>query len=80
MPKKTIRERTHRVTGSLNVVEFTKAGSALNLQIYDRDGKLGEIVIGRGSITWRGARRHTNKRKWNWTRFAELMNREAYGE
>ncbi len=68
------------MTGSLNVVEFTKAGSALNLQIYDRDGKLGEMVIGHGSLTWWGARRQTKKRKWNWTRFAALMNSEAYGE
>jgi len=80
MPRKKRTQKVHHVTGNLNVVEFTKSGSALNLQIYDKDQMLGEITIGRGSFTWRGARRHTNKRKWNWTRFAELMNREAYGE
>lgn len=82
MPKKkTRREKVHRVTGALNVVEFTKAGSALNLQIYDKEQMLGEITIGRGSFTWRGAKRRSfNEHSWNWTRFADLMNREAYGE
>lgn len=79
MPKKKRTEPVHQVTGALNVVEFTKAGSALNLQVYDSERKLGEIVIGRGSFTWYGP----NRRKpcvWNWTRFAEIMNREAYKE
>jgi len=81
MPKKRRTKPVHHVTGNLNVVEFTKAGSALNLEIFDHEGKLGEIIIGRGSFTWRGAkRRWFNEYSWNWTRFAELMNREAYGE
>ena len=81
MAKQRKREKVHRVTGTLNVVEFTKAGSALNLQIYDKDQKLGEITIGRGSFTWRGAKRRSfNEYSWNWTRFADLMNREAYEE
>ena len=79
MPKKKRIKPVHHVTGALNVVEFTKAGSALNLQIYDAERKLGEIVIGRGSFTWYGPNRR-KPRVWNWTRFADIMNREAYGE
>lgn len=57
MSKRKLREVVHHVTGALNVVEFTKAGSALNLEIYDDARKLGEIVIGRGSFTWYGPNR-----------------------
>jgi hypothetical protein len=79
MAKKRRRAPVHHVTGNLNVVEFTKAGSALNLEIFDSERKLGEITIGRGSFKWRGGNRR-NYYLWSWTRFAELMNREAYGE
>ena len=81
MPRKKRTQKVHRVTGTLNVVEFTKAGSALTLQVYDKDQMLGEITIGRGSFTWRGGRKRSfNAVSWNWTRFAEIMNRTAYGE
>ena len=79
MPKKKKTEPVHHVTGKLNVVEFTKAGSALELEIYERKRKLGTIVIGRGSFSWRGSNRR-NGYWWNWTLFAEIMNREAYKE
>lgn len=81
MARKKRTRKVHHVTGTLNVVEFTKAGSALTLQVYDRDQMLGEITIGRGSFTWRGAKRHSSSEySWSWTRFADLMSREAYGE
>jgi hypothetical protein len=81
MPRKKKAKKVHHVTGTLNVVEFTKAGSALTLQVYDKDQLLGEITIGRGSFTWRGGRRRWfNEHSWSWTRFADLMNREAYDE
>jgi hypothetical protein len=79
MPKRKPKKLIHRVTGNLNVVEFTKAASALTLAIYESNRKLGTIVIGQGSFTWYG----TNRRKpvwWNWTRFSEIMNREAYND
>lgn len=81
MPRKKRTEKVHHVTGTLNVLALTRAGSALKLKIYDKEQKLGEITIGRGSFTWRGAKRRcSNEYSWSWTRFAELMNHEAYGE
>jgi hypothetical protein len=41
--------------------------------------KLGEIQIGRGSLFWSGARRQSAKRI-HWGRFAEMMDRLAYGD
>lgn len=79
MPKKKTVKKTHHVTGNLNVVEFTKAGSALTLEVYERKNKLGTIVIGRGSFKWIGPNRR-NGRSWSWSRFAEMMDLEAYGE
>lgn len=45
----------------------------------DDEQKLGEIVIGLGSFTWYGPNRR-KPHSWSWTRFAALMNSEAYGE
>jgi hypothetical protein len=77
--KRKPAEQIHRVTGNLNVVEFSKAGSALTLEVFETNRKLGTIVIGRGSIAWSGASRRSPHRI-SWTRFAALMNYEAYGE
>ena len=79
--KRKRKELTHLVTGDLRLVELTRAGSALTLEIVNlkTNKKLGTIEIGQGSFTWYGP----NRRKpcfWNWTHFAELMNREAYDE
>ena len=69
----------HRVTGNLNLVELTKAGSALTLEVYQRKEKLGTIVIGQGSFSWFGKKRRHEK-EWRWSSFAKLMDREAYGQ
>jgi hypothetical protein len=67
----------HRVTGNLNLVELTKAGSALTLEVYQKSRKLGTIVIGQGSFSWIGHNRR-HEREWSWSAFAKLMDREAY--
>ena len=79
MPKSKLRELTHRVTGDLRLVELTRAGSALTLEIINlkTNRKLGTIEIGQGSFTWWGFNR-CNYGSWSWTEFADLMNHEAY--
>ena len=85
MPKKKPRRRTkilaHRyeVKAEISNATLAKAKSALSLQIYLRHMKLGEIQIGRGSLFWSGARRQSAKRI-HWGRFAEMMDRLAYGD
>ena len=63
------------------VANFTlaKAKSALKLAIYDRDEKLGQLEIGRGSLYWTGARRQIEKRL-NWGRVAQMLDELAYGK
>jgi hypothetical protein len=72
-------QRTHAVKAELQVPGLSKAGSSLSLKIYASKLKLGEIMIGRGSLYWYGRHRHKRKRI-SWTRFAEMMDELAYGK
>jgi hypothetical protein len=75
--KKAIRK--HTVTAHVQILDLTKAGSSMELDIYANEEKIGTIVIGRGSLTWRGGKRQREKRL-SWSKFAELMDDFAYGE
>ena len=80
-PKRQVKSlvRTYEVRAEISNATLAKAKSALTLQIYRKQIKLGEIQIGRGSLFWSGARRQTAKRI-HWGRFAEMMDRLAYGK
>jgi hypothetical protein len=71
-------EAVHTVRAALHVPGLSKAGSSLTLLLYARDEKIGEIELGRGSLFWRGGKRHSRKRI-GWTKFAEMMDNLAYG-
>ena len=80
MPSRT-RKRTkhkHEVKAALSNFDLAKAGSSLNLQIYANEEKIGELEVGRGSLYWYGRSRHKSKRI-NWTKFADMMDKLAYG-
>ena len=70
--------RKHTVKARFNVPQLAKAGSSLSLKVYAEDQKIGEVTIGRGSLFWRGGKRHLLK-KISWSRFAEMMDELAYG-
>jgi len=76
--KKAVARRT-AVKVSLQVFELSKAGTAMELTITERGQRLGDLTIGRGSVTWRGSGREKTKRI-GWIRFAKLMNELAYGD
>jgi hypothetical protein len=78
MPTTRKKQKKHRVQGDLHIRELTRAGTSLTLIIKNRNGKLGELVIGRGALLWYGRKRQRRKRI-NWTKFAEMMDRLAYG-
>ena len=82
MPKaaKPKRERKHSVRASLKVHELTKAGTALHIEIFARDEKIGELEIGRGALYWRGGKRKLPPKRMSWTEFAERMDALTYGE
>ena len=50
----------------------------MEFEIYASEEKIGTIIIGRGSLTWRGGRRQREKRL-TWSQFAELMDEYSYG-
>jgi hypothetical protein len=70
--------RKHIVKASIQVHELSKAGTSIEFEIYANREKIGTLVIGRGSLTWRGGRRQKEK-TISWTRFAEMMDGIAYG-
>ena len=76
--RKRRRKHKHEVRAALSNVDLAKARSSLNLQIYANQEKIGELEVGRGSLYWYGRSRHKSKRI-NWSEFAEMMDRLAYG-
>jgi hypothetical protein len=72
-------ERKHAVRAEINIHELTKAGTSLTLEVSAAGEKIGQLEIGRGGLFWWGGRRQKSKRL-SWTRFAEIMDRLAYGE
>ena len=75
--KRRVRKK-HSVKAYLQVMELARAGSSLNLEIFEADAKIGTLVIGRGSLYWYGRNRRLRKRI-DWTQFAEMMDELAYG-
>ncbi|HEX7956294.1 MAG TPA: hypothetical protein VF508_05080 [Pyrinomonadaceae bacterium] len=71
--------RKHRVTAHVRIPDLTKAGSSMEFEIYASEERIGTIVIGRGSLTWRGGRRQREKRL-TWSQFADLMDKHSYDE
>jgi len=79
--KRSVKTAKRKFEVRAEVANFTlaKAKSALKLAIYDRDEKLGQLEIGRGSLYWTGAHRQIEKRL-NWGRVAQMLDELAYGK
>lgn len=77
MPTQPRAGHKHAVKAILKVHELTNAGSSLDLEIFARGQKIGELVIGRGSLYWFGKGRQKRKRI-RWSEFAEMMDELAY--
>ncbi len=69
--------RKHQVHARLNIPQLAKAGYSLDLEIYAEGEKIGTLIIGRGSLFWRGGKRKGQK-QIDWTRFAQIMDELAY--
>jgi len=76
--KKGHGKRKHAVKAKLKGFELTRAGTSLNLLIYADEQKIGELVVGRGSLFWYGGRRRKRKRI-DWSAFSRKMDELAYG-
>lgn len=73
--KKAVKK--HSVKANLHVLELTRAGSSLDLAIYADKEKIGTLIIGQGSLSWKGGKRQITKRI-SWSRFAAMMDELAY--
>ena len=78
MPRRK-KLKKHSVRANLHVLELTRAGSSLDLAIYADQEKIGTMIIGSGSLSWKGGKRQIVKRI-SWSRFAEMMDALAYGK
>jgi hypothetical protein len=76
MPKKKKVVKKHSVKANLHVLELTRAGSSLDLAIYADKEKIGTMIIGQGSLSWKGGKRRRAKRI-PWSSFAAKMNELA---
>jgi transposase len=68
------KRRKHSARASVQVHELSKAGTSIALEIHAANKKVGQLVIGRGSLTWFG--NHWKQgRRFSWSAFAEFMER-----
>ena len=79
MARKRKRPRKHEVRALLSVLELTKTGTSLRLEISASGEKIGTLEVGRGSLTWRGGKRQ-KRMLIPWSRFAQQMDSLAYGD
>ena len=68
------QDKKHKVNVRVRVLELSKAGSGIELEVFAEGEKLGEIEIGYGSFGWRKASGKRGFRRIDWTTFAKLMN------
>ncbi len=69
-----LQDKKHRVNVRVRVLELSKAGSGIELEVFAEGEKLGEIEIGHGSLGWRRASGKRGFRRVDWTTFAKWMN------
>jgi hypothetical protein len=71
MPRRKLK-RKHSVRADLQIMELSKSGTSITLEIFAAEEKVGTLVIGRGSMTWFG-RKWKNGRRLSWPAFAAKM-------
>jgi len=77
--RKKAPTRKREVQVTIGLINLTKAGTSLRLELLANKEKIGDLEIGRGSMSWWGAKRQRSKRL-TWSQFADRMNALAYGE
>ena len=70
-------KKKHSVKASLQIFNLSKAGTSLELEVFEQKTKakrlkLGTVIIGRGSLTWKKRGGQIGKRL-SWSRLAEIM-------
>ena len=75
MPKKAVKKR-HVVDAKVQIFDLSKAGTSLELEVYSHEArksrtKLGSVVIGRGSVSWKKGNERPHRAPW--PKFIEMM-------
>jgi hypothetical protein len=68
--------RKYSAKAKVQVMELSKAGTSIEVELFADKEKLGTLVIGRGSLTWFGKNSKTGQR-FPWSKFAAYMDRAA---
>ena len=71
-------DKKHEVKVQVQVLELSKAGSGITLEISSEGERLGTIEIGHGSFGWRRGRGKSGFRRVDWTTFASWLNDRLY--
>jgi hypothetical protein len=72
--KKRVVKRKHAVEVVLPSIDLSIAGAGLHLFLKADGTKLGELVVGRGSVSWWGYHAKT-PRRWGLTAFAKQLEK-----
>ena len=67
------RNEEHAVRADVQIMKLSKSGTSITLYIQDEREMLGKLVIGRGSMSFFGRKRH-NPRRFFWQRFAAKID------
>jgi hypothetical protein len=70
-------KKKHSVKANLQIFNLSKAGTSLELEVFEQKTrtkrrKMGTVIIGRGSLTWKKRKGQIGKRM-SWSRLAEIM-------
>jgi hypothetical protein len=71
-------DKKHEVKVKLQVLELSKAGSGIELEVFADGEKLGVIEIGQGSFGWRKASGKLGFQRVDWSTFAGWLNEKLY--
>jgi hypothetical protein len=71
--------KRHTVKANLQIFNLSKAGTSLELEIFEQRTrlkriKIGTVIIGRGSLTWFKGKGRIGRRM-SWAELAEIMER-----
>jgi hypothetical protein len=69
------QEKKHEVKVKVQVLELSKAGSGVTLEISSEGERLGTIEIGYGSFGWRKGRGKSGFSRVDWTTFAKRAHK-----
>ena len=71
------RQKRHTVKTHLQIIELSKAGSAVTFEVFCDGLKLGTIEVGQGSFGWKPVNKQRIKRK-SWTDFEAFMRNNGW--